>query len=428
MKQLKLIAVLIIITFLFCGFASAVGAKVGTTELFYDTSGVYACTANDNSVTVKRLGTSSAYKYTYEKNVRSCCFTDGKLYAVTMDENAGEVIVFVSANGKLLKRIPFKTRYVTNNTKMRVDSSGRIYFLNHHKYVEAYNADGSYIGTISAACTSLIQVGDKVYAAGANGIFRLSGISEIRVSQNGISAAAYAVSSDCIAARNGALYSLKNGSKLASFDTKTTYSIASTKNYYMSLSGSVVNVYRKSNLKKINSFKLNYTPYGICAKGGYVFVISNSSDEVPVKKYSESYFLSSDSTKSDKTSSNSAKINFGSYKLRGKYIYLPPRVTRADFRSKISYEGYKLSFSTSRGLGTGTKAIFAKDSRSVTYTIIVKGDITGTGRITNKDVDIMFNCLFGTDKVSGIYKTAADMNGDGKLSNIDLVMLDKNHK
>ena len=136
--------------------------------------------------------------------------------------------------------------------------------------------------------------------------------------------------------------------------------------------------------------------------------------------------MTSSSTKSDSVPPVILKgLNFGKYKVSGKYICVEPQTLRSEFKSNITYEGYDLKFSKQSGLGTGTKAKFTRNGKTYTYTFIVMGDINGTGTVNSRDVKIMFNCLFGINTVGGVYKTAADMNGDEKLSTADLVMLDK---
>ena len=426
MKQIKtVLSVLIIITFLFCAFFRASGLNDKSSELFVDTLGIYVCESDDNSVTVRGVTNSADFKYTFDQKVLSCCVTRGILYVLTTTNQPGTVMVTAAKNGEFTNKISIKPRRVSNNTKICVDAKGRIYLFDFRKCVEIYNSDGKYLKTTSNNFLSLIQINGKVYVSDSSGIYRLSGTSESVVCECDADELIYAASKDYIATKSGAVYSIKNGKRVLKVKSNRLYSIAAGSKYILFLNGNTINVYSKSSFKLLNSYKLSFTPYAVCAKGGKAYLISDNAGEISVKNYNESVFLSAVSTKNGSFSQASTKIKFGKFITRGRYIFLPPLTTRTEFRSETSFDGFTLKFNKSRGLGTGTKAVFTKDKETYTYTIVVTGDITGTGRITKNDVSIMFNCLFGVDKVGGVYKTAADMNGDGKLSNADLVMLDR---
>jgi hypothetical protein len=53
----------------------------------------------------------------------------------------------------------------------------------------------------------------------------------------------------------------------------------------------------------------------------------------------------------------------------------------------------------------------------------VKGDVDSNGSVTSSDIVSMMQALVGKKTLSSQGKTNADMNGDGKISIIDLIML-----
>lgn len=426
MRQLKaFISAVLIITFLLCSFSVSFALNENTFTVFTDSSGIYVCESKDYSVTVNSLKTSTCYKYNYNNKVLSYCVTDGTLYTASCTNQDMVVLITASKNGKTKRTLTIKTRNVSAHTQLCVDSNGVFYIFDNRNHAEVYNSKGGYIKTTSNIFCSLLQVNGKVYASNANGIYRLNGKSENLVCKCRADTRIYAVSQDYIATLYGNVYNIKNGKEMLSTDNNRPYSITLGSKYYLAINNKTVSVYNKKNKKLSGSATLNYKPFAVCADGSGVYIIYESSDSFSFKKYKVSDFLSSDSTNNSKSSQTPTNINFGGYKIRGRYIFLPPRTTKAEFKEKISYKDYKLKFSSTRGLGTNTKAVFTKGNKSYTYTVVVLGDITGTGRITKNDVNIMFNCLFGLDKVGGVYKMAADVNGDGKLSNIDLVMIER---
>ena len=426
MRQLKaFVCAVLIITFLLCSFSIVSGLNKKTFKIFVDSSGAYVCESDDYSVTVRSLNNSTQYKYSYNNKVMSCCVTGGTLYTLNSTNQSKVVLVTAAKNGKFTKTISVKTNNVPNNTRLSVDSNSVIYIFDNRHHAEVYNSKGSYIRTTSNMYSSLTQINGNVYASNSSGIYRLNGKSETLVCKCEADTFIYAVSKDCAATLYGNVYNLNSGKSVMSTDCKNPYSITLSSNYYITFKNSTLYAYDKKTRKFVNSCAVGYSPYAVCAFGSKVYTITDASDGFSVKKNKESYFLPDSSTNNAETAKASTNINFGSYKHKGRYIFLPPRTTKAEFKEKIKYKDYKLKFSSARGLGTNTKAVFTKGNKSYTYTIVVLGDITGTGYITKNDVNIMFNCLFGLDKVGGVYKMAADVSGDGKLSNIDLVMLDR---
>ena len=59
------------------------------------------------------------------------------------------------------------------------------------------------------------------------------------------------------------------------------------------------------------------------------------------------------------------------------------------------------------------------------FTFIVRGDVTGEGNVNSRDEGLLFKHLLGQQKLNGVYKIAADINRDKKISNADLVLLSR---
>ena len=83
---------------------------------------------------------------------------------------------------------------------------------------------------------------------------------------------------------------------------------------------------------------------------------------------------------------------------------------------------------------TGTTAVGTGDTLRVTLPdgsllvlqIIIYGDTSGDGYISNSDRIKVRNHILGTAPLSGAFLTAADVNRDGKISNSDRILI-RNH-
>lgn len=114
---------------------------------------------------------------------------------------------------------------------------------------------------------------------------------------------------------------------------------------------------------------------------------------------------------------------------------IPIGTTLSELKSNLAYNGYTISLTDSKGnyknsnstkLGTGYIINFIKDGvKSISFTLIVKGDLTGTGTLTSRDISCMSNYLLGKSSLEGVYLKAADINGDGEVTAIDLLMMYK---
>ena len=78
-------------------------------------------------------------------------------------------------------------------------------------------------------------------------------------------------------------------------------------------------------------------------------------------------------------------------------------------------------------VGTGNKVIvYGMDgSPLAAYEVVIFGDLNGDGRISNVDLVRLTKQILQIDSLTGAALVAADVGGDGKISNKDLVAVQK---
>ena len=99
-----------------------------------------------------------------------------------------------------------------------------------------------------------------------------------------------------------------------------------------------------------------------------------------------------------------------------------PGSTFAKIKQLISYGDNEVTAIDKNGnekrsgvLGTGAKLVFRGGGNIRSFTLVVKGDITGEGNVNSKDYNALADYLLSSDSPDSIHTMAADINGDGKV-------------
>lgn len=96
---------------------------------------------------------------------------------------------------------------------------------------------------------------------------------------------------------------------------------------------------------------------------------------------------------------------------------LTPGTTASQLgKNVVVYDG-DTPVSDNTELATGMTAVINKTS----FTLVVKGDLNGDGRLTIIDVVALQSQVVGKTALKGPYKEAADLNDDGNISIVDVV-------
>ena len=78
-----------------------------------------------------------------------------------------------------------------------------------------------------------------------------------------------------------------------------------------------------------------------------------------------------------------------------------------------------------QNIGTGDRVTITLGNETKTYTVIVKGDTTGSGDVTILDLLRVQRIILNTSSLSEVFVKAADVNGDGRVTIVDLLRIQK---
>ena len=81
---------------------------------------------------------------------------------------------------------------------------------------------------------------------------------------------------------------------------------------------------------------------------------------------------------------------------------------------------------TSGTIATGMKMVITTKGSTINYSIVIRGDVNGDGKLSAIDYVKVRNYLDGASSLSGEYLKSTDTSGDGKTSALDYVKL-RNH-
>lgn len=142
---------------------------------------------------------------------------------------------------------------------------------------------------------------------------------------------------------------------------------------------------------------------------------------------------SSSSSSSSQTPQPPSCIQSSSYRIDREegQIYMDTPVSFTQLKKNIRSQGAVLravkpngTVISSGNVGTGTVIELQANGKLIdSVTVVVKGDLAGSGSITKRDERILYSYLNSGYELNGPYLQAADMNGDGCVDTLDLLLL-----
>lgn len=164
------------------------------------------------------------------------------------------------------------------------------------------------------------------------------------------------------------------------------------------------------------------------AKEIYLIAANDISDVTPVQPSTPE---EDDGTDDNSITSEEYKID----EVENIISKIPAGTTWGTFKNGLIFNGFSLTLqdsdnmtkiSNSAKLATGYKITFIKDGlENKTFTLIVDGDVTGSGSISTKSASALVDHLLGKSELEGAFLEAADLSGSNNLSTVDLLLMYK---
>lgn len=305
-----------------------------------------------------------------ELDVASFAFENNRVYFVKTDSNYNYVQSY-SLSGELLHTYKFGKQLCNifgNNSKTYVRMyDGTIYRLSENTY--------EYIAEIDR--------NSSISNAGANWIF--SGTELISLDNNQ-KETVYNGAVNCVAYNNGKVINSRNktlcinGTELYKFNKEVEFLLS-----YENL---------------ISAITVDF---------------SSITLEIDMLENDENCFLNSPNEQTYKI--NSDGIIYGVESGTTVSLF------KKSYNTENVYDknGYEV---TNGKMKTGYRALINGKNRLIS----IRGDITGEGNVKSNDVSALMSALSGKTKLSNIQSVSADYNFDGKVNNIDLVLIAQNVK
>ncbi len=346
--------------------------------------------------------------------IRSVCHSGVNTYALFEIDTLAKtyVLVQLNMNNGACEYYTFKNLDHIHNLSIAV-SDNEVFFIStdsYYSYVTSYNFSGNKLSeyAFNDEVSELFVNNSNVYARLLCGdIYRLS---------KGTSRFCTSVTAQSEFVNGGKGYIHTDSEKLVSLENNTTVSAS----YECAVYDSGVFY---ANGKSVGNNEKQYTFKNNISK----LLVNNNQIAVLLSDYSCQVIKTSDlkDYESDFTI-NKAEIP---YTIDGNIICgVENGTTVSEFKKKFStaISVYNLNGEniTSGCIKTGYRTFIAGE----TYNISVKGDITGEGNVKSNDISELMSMLTGKTQINGVNYKSADYDLNGKVNNIDLVLIAQKHK
>ncbi|MDP4120031.1 MAG: dockerin type I repeat-containing protein [Bacillota bacterium] len=251
----------------------------------------------------------------------------------------------------------------------------------------------------------------------------------------------YFFNSDTMSDRLGNIYSIGNNlSKFASTGLQdVNLNVGSTNNYFYMANGNTVYSYQMGNFAQYGKIAFSQRIRAFCCAETQIYVVSGQTLNI----LSDGDFVKSNNSSSSNGSSNGSSSSNGSGLVTSNVYhfnnnqnlitYVPAESTITTFKKNINLNGCTVSFKNSCNecqtcglVKTGFTVSFSFNG-AVTrnYTIIVSGDVTGSGTVNDKDLTAICDNLTGNKSLNSNQSLAADVDHDSSVTTRDLLIIAK---
>ncbi len=409
------LSVIIALCFICEGYSGTINS-----EIFNLNDEIFLARCSGKKVFVAKAAPDyNSYTYTLPTKALDCCVINGTAYILAENNSVkNSADIYTASSGSIKGPVTVYDIKVNNSSKICADKNGTVYIKNASENILIYSKSGKFIKNLSVKAVDLIPFKNYILAYNNKNVYFISNNSAKSVS-NPSNTLLYRISENYIADINGKVYRPDNGMSIkAELNHSGFYQLAETKHYFVGCLNNTLTAYNKSDGKVLGKVTTETEIYALCSYKNKIAVISDNNS---CSIFSEGQFENNENT------AGATSLNLKNYRYSKKYIFINHGTTISDFLGNISYEGFNAEFvhRKSGKLKTGNVVRFTKDNKTIEYTFIVKGDVTGEGNVNSRDETAMFNHLLGIEKLKGIKFLAGDLNRDKKLSNADLVLLSR---
>ncbi|MGN0489275.1 MAG: dockerin type I repeat-containing protein [Ruminococcus sp.] len=426
--------VFMLLSVIIIGFekTSAVNNEIGdfkgyNTKVIYKDNKIYFSALKDKHLYIKELTSDNReMNLEFEEKIIDFAINKDIVYTITRSKLVNNSYFLHKSDKPESSENFYFSMYSKPN--MVVNNKGCIFLLNSKKSVCSLDMKGNTITDNIISANKLIDYKGNTYAVSYDGICKLSDCGVISRYAYDKSYNICNISENYFANDNGEIFEFtKNVKEIVDTDNTLLPYCGETNKYLVSYQKNHLVGYDKSNGDLLVEYEINYTPYYLTAYKDKIYTITKNQSTYSYNVYSESNVFAEE--KSNDVSENKFKLSFKDYRLNGKYIFIPQGTTKAVFKNNIVYDGYTISFNSNRRIiGTDEKVTFSGNKKNKTYTFIVLGDLTGEGNINTLDRKAMFGYLLGTKSLTKAFLVSSDLNKDDKITNIDLVKLERKRK
>lgn len=388
------------------------------TRLLYENSGVYFCSQGESELVVNKLNSNTKYTYSFNERIFAYTVSNNAVYILTTDTLQENTFVIFKALGESIReyRRIFNIN-IDNSTTFVADKQENFYLTDTDNNIVVVNSKVS--SPFNFKSHQLFTHNGNVYSVNDNGIHHINNNSLLK-SYKYNDGFVKDVSKNYICGRKY-VFSLGESLKtIKTIESNSNMLVGESDKYIVEGSGNKLYAYSKQNRKLIDDYEISNTLIYLTVYKNIIYVVSKNNSGYTLNTYNANSIFS----ETVKVNNDGGGIDFKDYKLQGKYIFVDKGTTVAKFKNSISYVGFDAIFSKARGnIGTNNTVTFEKSGKKHTYIFIVLGDLTGEGNANSRDLYAMFGHLLYENPLISPFTISADLNGDNKISNIDLVML-----
>lgn len=406
------------ITVIVSGVYSA-RADSDTDAIYNDGKYLFVLKPKSNTLETDRLlPYKKGYTYSFSDRINACCAIGNTVYTLTESGSNKIRYLYKSTDGKS-STVRLSNINTDRNTFISTDTSGNIFIINSKNKIQVFNKSGKSIKTFGAKVNRLIPFSDYALAFSGKAVYKVTSSTQTLLLSGTNTSYFYRISDNYIGDYYGNIYRISGGVKrIISVSKNGMNKACEVGKYLVYCNDKTLYIYDK-NGSLVSERGLESLVYALSSYDSKAVLID--------KNYNVTLLSQSELFEKNGNSNALKGINLKNFKHNKKYIYVNQGTTIADFKSGIEYDGYEISFKGRRSgkLYTNTKVSFIKGNASVNFTFIVRGDVTGEGNVNSRDEGLLFKHLLGQQKLNGVYKIAADINRDKKISNADLVLLSR---